>query len=200
MKDGANTFRFGTGTPSALHQYTTQLGASKLLLDSLRIQLGDNDSFLAWSRSGWAASGIPLPLLDRLGSLSSAVRDWDKVFKGSFKAGCWPLTNAQWSRHGSYYLQCNGRHMGNWKGRVISDAWNKLWQDKKTEDLRPRIQRELAVSHLTLLSYRRLNMTSMLLLTLMLQLATHSSFSRSTTVTRNQSMSSASVESLCIPT
>lgn len=151
-KDGANSFRFGTGTPSALHQYITQLSVSKLVLESVRVQLGDNDSFLAWSRSSWAASGIPLPLLNKLRSLSSAMREWGIVSKGSLKPGCWPLKSAQWSRRGSYYLHCNGRHMGDWKGEAIRDAWHKLWQDEEAEDLRPRIQNELAVSQLLRLS------------------------------------------------
>jgi len=34
--------------------------------------------------------------------------------------------------------------MGDWKGEAIRDAWHKLWQDEEAEDLRPRIQNELA--------------------------------------------------------
>lgn len=147
MKDGAHAFRFGSGTSPALHQYIAQLSVSKLLVESLRIQLGDNDSFLAWSCSSWAASGIPLPLLNKLCSLSNATREVGNIWKGSFKPECWPLGSAQWSRQGSFYLHCNGRHMGDWRGRVIRDAWHKLWQDEETKDLRPTIQNELAVSH-----------------------------------------------------
>lgn len=151
-RDGDYGMRIGAATPSSLQQYIARMGTSKPLLDSLRVQLGDNDSFLAWSLSSWAASGIPQPLLDRLRSMSSVTRDYGGISKGALKKGSWPLNNIQWSRIGSFYLHYNVQHSGNWKGKAINDAWDKLWQDGSTQDMGARIREELAVSR-TLLDF-----------------------------------------------
>ncbi|KAI8930912.1 hypothetical protein NX059_011927 [Plenodomus lindquistii] len=144
-RDGNHAMRIGTATPLALQRYIEDLSVSKLLHDSLRVQLGDNDSYLAWSRSTWAASGIPKTLLDKLRSMSSSSRDCNDVSKGSLREGSWPLNNVQWSRVGAFYLQIQGKHTGNWnKVKTISEAWDTLWQDGRAKALNLKIQEELA--------------------------------------------------------
>lgn len=143
-RDGEYNIRIGSATPSAVQQYIAQLSMSKLLRDSLRVQLGDNDSFLAWSRSSWAASGVPRALIDKLRTMSVSTRDWGGVLKGNLKRECWPLHNIQWSRTGSFYFQYQDRHLGRWKAKAMRDAWASLWKDECTKDMRTKIQKELA--------------------------------------------------------
>jgi hypothetical protein len=66
LQDNTSTFEIGAGIPLSLRTWIQQLVGSDLLLTSLRVQLGDNESFVAWSRTAWACANVPHGLQAKL--------------------------------------------------------------------------------------------------------------------------------------
>jgi methylenetetrahydrofolate dehydrogenase (NADP+)/methenyltetrahydrofolate cyclohydrolase/formyltetrahydrofolate synthetase len=66
LRNGASAFEVGPDTPRALRAWIQQLDGSHLLLSALRVQLGDNDSFVVWSRTAWACANVPRQLQAKL--------------------------------------------------------------------------------------------------------------------------------------
>ncbi|KAF1848906.1 uncharacterized protein K460DRAFT_304513 [Cucurbitaria berberidis CBS 394.84] len=140
--DGANAFQIGHNTPIALRQFILLLSESEHLLASLRVQLGDKESFVVWTHTVWACSDIPHALQDKLCQLSSAFRESHGVTKGSLKSGT--LDNVQWHRNGTFYAKTPSRHTGFYTTKFMLAAWNELWKERGPEQLSSKIQNELA--------------------------------------------------------
>ncbi|KAF1937632.1 hypothetical protein EJ02DRAFT_356414 [Clathrospora elynae] len=134
LRDGTPTFQTGHGIPLALRQFIQQLGSSGLLLTSLRVQLGANQSFVVWSRTLWACSGVPQMLRAKLCEGSSSSREWADVTKGSLKTGT--LDNVQWSSSGSFFLKSGDKHIWDYHAKLVHTAWGKLWQVQGRDELR----------------------------------------------------------------
>lgn len=142
--DGIGTYQLGSGVPSSLRDYVEHLSLSTLYLASLRVQLGDRNSYVVWSRTAWACSGVPKSLRSKLVQLSSNAREHGGVVKSSLSSG--RLENVQWHRNGSFYMKSGGRHSGHNEGKLMKAAWDALWQDDTTTSMATQISRELAVS------------------------------------------------------
>ena len=66
LANGKPTFECGRDIPLALASFIKRLKVSDRLLATLRVQLGDSDSFVAWSSSAWACANVPHQLRDKL--------------------------------------------------------------------------------------------------------------------------------------
>jgi methylenetetrahydrofolate dehydrogenase (NADP+)/methenyltetrahydrofolate cyclohydrolase/formyltetrahydrofolate synthetase len=87
LKNGAVALRLGEGAPEALQEWVDQISKSSNLLKSLRVQLGNDGSFVAWTQSAWACYNVPEPLGMNLRRLSSHYRGLQGVTQGSFRTG-----------------------------------------------------------------------------------------------------------------
>jgi methylenetetrahydrofolate dehydrogenase (NADP+)/methenyltetrahydrofolate cyclohydrolase/formyltetrahydrofolate synthetase len=162
--NGAISLRLGEDAPDALHNYIDRISTSKLLLRSLRVQLGQDGSFVVWSRTAWACCNVPELLCIQLCFLSSTSRDYNGVTKGSLKNGS--ITNVQWHEDGSFFLRSSDYCRWAFRTAIMRGAWRNLWQDFENGKPGPEHMAELAVSNQTYWGQRQyLNHHSMLLST-----------------------------------
>jgi methylenetetrahydrofolate dehydrogenase (NADP+)/methenyltetrahydrofolate cyclohydrolase/formyltetrahydrofolate synthetase len=148
LKNGSIGVRLGAAAPKALRRYIENLSASNPLLRRLQVQLGHNDSFVAWSSTAWICSdNIPEGLHDHLRQLSSAIRDCVGGTLGSLKDHR-SLTNVQWHHDGTFYLKTTTGQAWDFRSKAMRDAWRKLWQGLRDGMLTPEDLAQVAVSHL----------------------------------------------------
>jgi methylenetetrahydrofolate dehydrogenase (NADP+)/methenyltetrahydrofolate cyclohydrolase/formyltetrahydrofolate synthetase len=140
LKNGLVSVRLGDGAPYALHDYIDNISTSNHLLGSLRVQLGNNASYVLWSRTLWACHNIPEDLCAQLCGLSSNSRVSKGVTKGSLKEQS--VTNVQWHEDGSFYIRTSDTHAWNFCANILHGAWRKMWGDS----MGPKDPTELAVS------------------------------------------------------
>lgn len=165
MRDGTHTFKVGAGIPATLRQYIAKLKKQQIPLDTLRVQLGDNDSFVVWVQDLWASANIPVGLLNQLRLLSSSLRSSKDYTKGSLKIR--PLENVQWLKEGSWFTSSGGVLKGNLLPGPARSHWVKFWKDEGDEDLGRRIQKEIAVRQERYNCHIRLTVFSLFILTRM---------------------------------
>jgi methylenetetrahydrofolate dehydrogenase (NADP+)/methenyltetrahydrofolate cyclohydrolase/formyltetrahydrofolate synthetase len=147
LKNGSIAVRLGAAAPQALRRYIETLSTSNPLLRRLQVQLGHNDSFVAWSSTAWACSNnIPEGLHRRLRQLSSHTRDIVGVTLGSLMDHR-SLTNVQWHHDGAFYLKTTKGQAWDFKSQAMRDAWCKLWPGFEDGMLTPEHLAQVAVSH-----------------------------------------------------
>jgi methylenetetrahydrofolate dehydrogenase (NADP+)/methenyltetrahydrofolate cyclohydrolase/formyltetrahydrofolate synthetase len=145
VKDGTIALRLGTDAPAALRKYINQISSSKVLLGSLRAQLGPNGSFVAWSNTAWACYNVPAPLRARLCQLSSSTREDNGITMGSVLKG--PLLNVQWHADGSFYIRRMDIHVAIFNSTVMREAWRNLWPGVALHEMQPEHHAQIAVCH-----------------------------------------------------
>ena len=142
MADGASTFRVGAGIPSALRQFIDRISPVPDLCWALRVQLGNNDSFVAWAKTLWACYGVPKALEVELCQLSGSYMRPAAVTKGSLKG---TLSQITWHEDGSYYVEGGEGRFWHFESSITRQAWAKLWSGKNAT-LSPEELSELVVS------------------------------------------------------
>jgi methylenetetrahydrofolate dehydrogenase (NADP+)/methenyltetrahydrofolate cyclohydrolase/formyltetrahydrofolate synthetase len=120
--------------------YVKNLSTSNHLLGSLRVQLGNNGSYVLWSRTIWACHNIPEDLRAQLCDLSSNSRVSWGVTMGSLRGR--RVVNVQWHEDGSFYLRTMGWHTWKFGANILQGAWRTMWGDS----MKPKDPAELAVS------------------------------------------------------
>jgi methylenetetrahydrofolate dehydrogenase (NADP+)/methenyltetrahydrofolate cyclohydrolase/formyltetrahydrofolate synthetase len=140
LTDGTSAFELGKDIPAALRQFIDVLTPD--LSSSLRVQLGNDNSFVAWAKTCWACDGIPLVLENELADLRGSYRRTHIDMKGSLKAA---IDQVAWHSDGSYYLEGKEGYFWNFTSIITRKEWTKLWSKG---DVKPRIKElsELAVS------------------------------------------------------
>jgi hypothetical protein len=124
LADGTCAFRVGSAIPAALRQFLEKIGSSAHLRSDVRVQLGDNDSFVSWAKTSWACRGVPEALETALCQLSSAHVKSTTITRGSFKHAVNQLT---WHSDGSYYVGSEEESSWNFSSSITLQAWRKLW-------------------------------------------------------------------------
>jgi hypothetical protein len=145
LEDGTPQFMIGPDIPSALKSFVQVVQGSESLRSGLRVQLGAADSFVAWSGNVWACAKVPIQLETKLREGSSASREGKEITNGSLR-DVRTLDNVQWHANGSYYIKSGHRHLWNFQSKLMSLAWNKLWQGLGRDERMRKIIEELAVS------------------------------------------------------
>ncbi|KAL7774985.1 hypothetical protein CFE70_005900 [Pyrenophora teres f. teres 0-1] len=142
LADGKPSFEYGHGIPRDLISFIRNLQGSEILLAALRVQLGANDSFVAWSMSAWACANVPPQLQAKLREGSSASLD-GVITKGSLRNGT--LDNVQWHANGSFYIKSGHVHLVNFQSKLMDSKWNELWEGLIRSERMRKINGELAV-------------------------------------------------------
>lgn len=127
MLDGTSTFQSGKEIPTALRQFMDRIRPVSDLYSSLRVQLGDDDSFVAWTKTSWICQGLPVTLEGELLHLSGAHMRIHNILKGSLNAA---LTQVTWHRDGSYYVEGKAGYFWHFSSDIASKEWIKLWSRK----------------------------------------------------------------------
>ncbi|KAH7383835.1 hypothetical protein BKA66DRAFT_529275 [Pyrenochaeta sp. MPI-SDFR-AT-0127] len=140
--DGTSAFRLGKDAPVALYELVQRLNKPNNRLSSLRVQLGDGESFVLWSQKAWACSNVPQLLQVKLCQLSSTFREYNSVMKGSLKQGT--LDNVQWHRDGTFYMKSGKFHVWHYHADIMRAAWHELWRDTGYKRLDSKLENELA--------------------------------------------------------
>ena len=122
LTDGTSTFQFGRDIPAALRQFIDVLTPD--LSSSLHVQLGNDNSFVAWAKTCWACNGIPLVLEKELVDLSGSHRRTHIDMKGSLKAA---IDQVSWHSDGSYYLEGKEGYFWHFTPIITRKEWTKLW-------------------------------------------------------------------------
>ncbi|KAI2482713.1 hypothetical protein Ptr902_05030 [Pyrenophora tritici-repentis] len=148
LADGNPSFEHGDDIPPALVSFIRSLRGSQVLLAALRVQLGANDSFVAWSKSAWACANVPPQLRAKLREGSSASLE-GVITKGSLRNGT--LDNVQWHANGSFYIKSRHLHLVNFQSKLMDSKWNELWEGLTRSERIRKINGELAVSNQTLI-------------------------------------------------
>ncbi|KAF1833646.1 hypothetical protein BDW02DRAFT_598908 [Decorospora gaudefroyi] len=142
LRDGACDFQIGPDIPPALRSFIQLLTGSDVLTAALRVQLGDNGSFVAWSKTVWECANVPHLLRAKLCEGSSGSREADGVTQGSLRSGS--LDNVQWHADGSFYIKSGERHFWNFTSKLVRSAWSDLWKEQGRDERMRRIIDELA--------------------------------------------------------
>ncbi|CAA9962479.1 SH3 3 domain containing protein [Pyrenophora teres f. maculata] len=150
LADGKPSFEYGHGIPRDLISFIRNLQGSEILLAALRVQLGANDSFVAWSMSAWACANVPPQLQAKLREGSSASLD-GVITKGSLRNGT--LDNVQWHTNGSFYIKSGHVHLVNFQSKLMDSKWNELWEGLIRSERMRKINGELA--YVTISPYSR---------------------------------------------
>ncbi|KAF2787377.1 hypothetical protein K505DRAFT_288078 [Melanomma pulvis-pyrius CBS 109.77] len=143
--DGRSINRYGNATPLTLRQFIdyTISCTSPHLVASLRVQLGSDGSFLAWTRGLWICHRIPEPLKAILLQESSQhAKGDDGLLKGVFTEQR-HLTHASWHDNGSFYVNISG-HIWNFQSDITKLAWNDLWRERGQDLITPTELADLA--------------------------------------------------------
>lgn len=141
--EGRLDYDFGSAIPRAADRFLSERARPDRKISAHYVQLGDAESFVAWTKSHWACSYVPEPLRHALCRMSSEYIGSDYLTTGYLTRGT--LDNVQWHRDGSFYVKSGDRHIGYYQADITRKAWAHLWSEGKAP-LRDRIQAELAVS------------------------------------------------------
>jgi hypothetical protein len=126
MRDGSIAHRAGTDLPHRLESFVARASSlSQKWASSLRVQLGANESYVAWTGSVWVAHGIPTGLLTALHNASSF--DYNDANGSALKSGT--IDNIAWHDNDSWYLKNGGAHTSSLLDRgaeVLRYAWKDM--------------------------------------------------------------------------
>jgi hypothetical protein len=123
-KDGSAAFRIGADIPLALKQFIERIAPVDDLRTALRVQLGANDSFVAWTKTSWACCGVPAEVEAELCQLSSAHMRSSSSTRGSLKDA---LNQVVWHADGTYFIEAQQGCFWNFDSSGTHNAWVKLW-------------------------------------------------------------------------
>ncbi|KAJ4991584.1 hypothetical protein SVAN01_02965 [Stagonosporopsis vannaccii] len=126
MTNGKSTFLVGASIPPALREFVNRIRPFPELSSTLRVQLGSNDSFMAWANTSWACSGVPVALETTLCGLSSSYMR-TRVTKGSLRG---PLSEVAWNSDGSYYVKAQQGYRWHFESSVTREGWTMLWPER----------------------------------------------------------------------
>lgn len=127
--DGTHSFRHGPAIPLELYQYIQKLKPTPYLRSALRVQLGQKNSFVAWSGTLWVCYDIPAALKAGLCQMSGAYMRSTNITRGSFKFG---LLYAVWHSDGSYFGKSQHGYHWNFESAVTRQAWLEFWSRNPT--------------------------------------------------------------------
>lgn len=154
LQDGSSTFQVGAGIPPPLQQYTDRITPVNDLHSALRVQLGDQDSFVAWAKTSWACHGVPAAVEAKLCQLSSAHRRSSSSTRGSLNG---TLSQIVWHTDGTYFIEAQQGCFWNFASSTIQSAWAKLWSGKTAAPSLMELS-ELVVSNIVLLPLQQTNL------------------------------------------
>jgi hypothetical protein len=129
LVDGTSTFRIGATIPAALRQFIERISSVTEMCSALRIQLGANDSFVAYVGTSWACYGVPKALEAELCQLSWTYMRCFTVTRGSLKG---ILSQVTWHGDGSYYVDSQAGNFWHFESVTTRAGWSKLWTSKDT--------------------------------------------------------------------
>jgi hypothetical protein len=138
---------YGNATPAALRQFIEEsyTSTSPHLFASMRVQLGRDDSFFAWTKCLWICHNIPTALKELLIDESTEYsQSHEGLVKGLFKYQ--PPTHVSWHENGSYYYQTNEGHLWNFQSNITQNGWTTLWHNRQGDDFTAGELTNLAVS------------------------------------------------------
>ncbi|KZM27371.1 uncharacterized protein EKO05_0010475 [Ascochyta rabiei] len=127
MVDGTCTFRVGAAVPPALDPFIEEIKPTPPLLTTLRVQLGDNNSFIAWSKTSWACHGIPAALEAELCQMSWTHMRSDTITRGLLQS---EVKQATWHGDGSYYVESQEGRGWKFESDSTQQAWSRLWRGR----------------------------------------------------------------------
>lgn len=129
LTNNTHTFHIGSDIPPAVHYFIERIKPFPRLYSALRVQLGDNDSFIVWCKASWACYGIPKSLEAELCRMSWTHMRSATVTKGSSRT---ELKQVTWHGDGSYYVKSQEGGYWNFESAITLQAWNRLWCRKPT--------------------------------------------------------------------
>lgn len=129
MTDGTSSIHVGPAIPAALLRFIDKISAAPDLRSALRVQLGANDSFVAYAKTSWAAHGIPKALEVELCQLSWTHMRSSTVTRGSLKG---TLAQIAWHSDGSYYIDGQAGYFWHFNSSTMRRAWSELWSKTDT--------------------------------------------------------------------
>lgn len=129
MHDNTASFCVGSAIPAALRQFIERISPANDLCSALRVQLGSNDSFVAWAKTSWTCHGVPKALEAELCQSSWTHVRSATATRGSIKG---TLNQVAFHCNGSYYLECQEGYFWNLESKVIREAWGNFWLSKKS--------------------------------------------------------------------
>ena len=129
LANNTSTFHVGSDIPPALHQFIVKIRPFPHLHSALRVQLGNNGSFIVWSKTSWACYGVPKALEIELCQMSWTHMRSATVTKGSFRS---ELKQVTWHGDGSYYVRSQVGGHWNFESATTLQAWNGFWCRKPT--------------------------------------------------------------------
>lgn len=99
----------------------------------MRVQLGANDAYIAWSGAEWYCQNVPHSLQAALSQLSSqSLAEYNRGI-GRLTSGT--ISNVAWHGNGTYYLKNNTMNIYEFQSNAVQKGWYKLWDcnpwDKK---------------------------------------------------------------------
>lgn len=127
MLDGTSTFQVGASIPPALQQFIDRIRPVDDLCSFLRVQLGKNNSFVAWAKTSWACYGVPAALEAELCQLSAVHMRSTTITRGSLKG---TLIQVAWHSDGTYFIEGQQGYFWHFESSVTHSAWVKLWSGK----------------------------------------------------------------------
>lgn len=127
LQDGSSTFQVGPGIPPVLRQFIGRITPVDNLRSALRAQLGDHDSFVAWTKTSWACHSVPAEVEAQLCQLSSAHMRSSSSTWGSLNGA---LSQVVWHADGTYFVEAPQGCFWNFASSITQSAWVKLWSGK----------------------------------------------------------------------
>lgn len=149
LQDGSSTSQVGAGIPLALQQFIKRIAPVDGLRLALRVQLGSNDSFVAWTKTSWTCNGVPAVVEAALCKLSSAHMRSSSSIRGCLKG---ELSQVVWHADDTYFIKAQQGYFWNFDSSVIHSAWVKLWSGQ-TAALSPKELSELVVSRFIIVAF-----------------------------------------------
>jgi hypothetical protein len=157
LQDGSSTFQVGAGLPPSWQKFLDRITPVDDLRSSLRVQLGANDSFVAWTKTSWACDGVPAAVEVELYRLSSAHLRSDSSTRGSMKGA---LSQIVWHADGTYFIHAQQGYFWNFDSSVTLNAWVRLWSGRTAAPSLTELS-ELVVSNLPHLHSSQVNISQL---------------------------------------
>ncbi|CAI6342192.1 unnamed protein product [Periconia digitata] len=133
-KDGSCEFRGGKKLPFNLDQFFRHVSTTfHKLAAQLRVQLGDNGSYVAWSGSFWICDGLPKEMFRTLKTLSS-LNELDETVTGAAGIfGPGDVKNVTWHKSGSFFIEGVEPSKSQWffQAGALEKGWKMLWGNSK---------------------------------------------------------------------
>ncbi|KAF2707959.1 hypothetical protein K504DRAFT_383596 [Pleomassaria siparia CBS 279.74] len=142
---GQSYSRFGRKIPAACRQFIEASFTSDTpdIYASLHVQLGSQDSFIAWTNVLWICHGVPSQLKVILSQESFQHTPMSEgLMRGVFKHRN-PIDHVSWHKNGSFYIKGN-QHSWNFRSTITKKAWDDLWRNQGSGLVTPRELKNLA--------------------------------------------------------